>query len=94
MITQVDSTTACRVQRAVRETYAKSLGTSDPILVPNYITAPGKPCWAIVWHDGPADWADEFVTDLPIELLPGDVFLEAHNNGVLAIFPFSEYNPE
>ena len=95
MIPQVSATTAHRVERAVRETYAKQLpNRQQPQTIQNYITAPGKACWAIVWHDGPDGWADEFVVDLPMEIIPNNVFLEAHDNGVLAIFPFSEYNPE
>ena len=95
MIEQVSSTIAHRVERAVRTTFAEQMNhRPSPQIIQNYITAPGKPCWAIVWHDGPADWPDDFINDLPVELIPDDVFLEAHTNGVLAVFPFSQYDPD
>lgn len=95
MSNQVSATTAHRVERAVRETFAESLATgTHPQVIPNYITAPGKPCWAVVWHEGPEDWPDEFINDLPSHLHGEDLFLEAHDHGVLAVFPFSQYEQE
>lgn len=93
MIPVVNATVAHRVERAVRAAHSDKLA-NPPQIIPNYITAPGRPCWAIVWHEGPEGWADEFVVDLPDTLATEDVFLEAHTGGVLAIFPFSAYTPE
>ena len=94
MLPMVSATVAHRVERAVREAHTDELKAGEnPQIVPNYITAPGRPCWAIVWHTGPDGWADEFVVDLPDSLATEDVFLEAHP-GLLAIFPFSAYTPE
>ncbi|MGN6162570.1 MAG: hypothetical protein ACTHOG_12830 [Marmoricola sp.] len=93
MVTQVSSNTAHRVERAVRAAYTDELRKGrSPQIIPNYITAPGKPCWAITWHDGPEDWPADFINNLPVDQIPDDVFLEAHAGGVLAVFPFSEYN--
>jgi hypothetical protein len=95
MIDLVSSSAAHRVERAVRTTFAKQINhRSSPQIIQNYITAPGKPCWAIVWHEGPIDWPDDFINDLPLTLIPDDVFLEAHEGGVLAVFPFSQYNAD
>jgi hypothetical protein len=92
VIPMVNAVVAHRVERAVREAYADQLDT-NPQVIQNYITAPGKPCWAIVWHEGPDGWAEQFSIDQPDTLATEDVFLEAHD-GVLAIFPFSAYTPE
>jgi hypothetical protein len=95
MPNQVSATTAHRIERAVRETFAEQLAHGTyPQAIPNYITAPGRACWAVVWHEGPEDWPGEFINELPTHLVPDDVFLEAHDHGVLAVFPFSQYASE
>jgi hypothetical protein len=90
MLPQVDPTQASRVLRAVRATF-NTAGHHPPQLIQNYITAPGKPCWALIWHEGPTNWAEQFATNLPLDLLPDGIYLEAHHD-TLAIFPYSVYN--
>jgi hypothetical protein len=81
----VTNSQAHRVEREVRRVHAWDIQGREPQLIQNYITDEGHPCWAVVWNEGPDNWADQFIDTAPAW---HDIAIETHNNGtVIAIFP-------